>query len=308
VFLDVDDLEDIGALESYINRSQVILFFLSRGYFRSKNCLREVRAALSQGKPIILVQEADPDKGGGSPEVLRAECPDDLQPAIFDADWPLVVWMRIDDFQRVSLKMIAEALLLQTPAYAKEKSLPLAVPGEVQGQNLGFANPVLLWASRANPGAKDMADELAAAFTRLTVSTMDTPERATHMLLYLNQDTWSDERLAEQVTAARAASLPIVMAHESDPSLGGGPFARQFEITPQELISGGLYRDLAVSCFPGNHREVSRCLLAKALGARPGQARETSLRRSLLVRFSRTTCMPAEQQPKEDEDEISLRL
>ena len=108
MFLDVDDLEDIGALESYINRSQVILFFLSRGYFRSKNCLREVRAALSQGKPIILVQEADPDKGGGSPEVLRAECPGDLQPAIFDADWPLVVWMRIDDFQRVSLKMIAE--------------------------------------------------------------------------------------------------------------------------------------------------------------------------------------------------------
>jgi len=256
VFLDVDDLEDIGALESYINRSQVILFFLSRGYFRSKNCLREVRAALSQGKPIILVQEADPDKGGGSPEVLRAECPDDLQPAIFDADWPLVVWMRIDDFQRVSLKMIAEALLLQTPVYATEKALPLTVPGEVQGQNLAFAKPILLWASPANPGAKELAGELAAAFIGLTVSTTDTPERATHILLYLTRDTWSDERLAEQVKAARAASLPIVMAHENDPSLGGSPFARQFEITPQELISGGLYRNLAVSCFPGNHREA----------------------------------------------------
>ena len=121
-----------SALESYISRSQVILIFLSRGYFKSKvlaciplcdrlpstspaapsaqNCLREVRAALSQGKPIILVQEADPDKGGGSLEALRSECPEDLQPAIFDADWPLVVWMRIEDFQRVSLKMIAEVM------------------------------------------------------------------------------------------------------------------------------------------------------------------------------------------------------
>ena len=133
VFLDVDDLEDIGALESYIGRSQVILFFLSKGYFRSKNCLREIRSSLEKGKPIILVQEADPAKGGGSIEAssyrrgstpappqarssgqprlqeLRAECPEELQPAVFDQPFPLVVWMRIEEFQRVSLKMISEA-------------------------------------------------------------------------------------------------------------------------------------------------------------------------------------------------------
>ena len=32
----VDDLDDIGALEEYIGRSQMVLFFLSKGYFRSK--------------------------------------------------------------------------------------------------------------------------------------------------------------------------------------------------------------------------------------------------------------------------------
>ena len=32
----VDDLKDIGSLEEYIQHSQVILFFLSCGYFRSK--------------------------------------------------------------------------------------------------------------------------------------------------------------------------------------------------------------------------------------------------------------------------------
>ena len=99
VFLDVDDLEEIGALEEYIKRSQAILFFLSKGYFRSKNCLREVRSALQLKKPIILVQEADPGKGGGLLEELRADSPADLQPAIFDVGWPLVVWHRIVEFQ-----------------------------------------------------------------------------------------------------------------------------------------------------------------------------------------------------------------
>ena len=139
----VDDLDDIGALESYIGRSQVILFFLSKGYFRSKNCLREIRSSLEKGKPIILVQEADPAKGGGSIEAssyrrgstpappqarssrqprlqeLRAECPEELQPAVFDQLFPLVVWMRIEEFQRVSLKMISEAreaVIAPTPA------------------------------------------------------------------------------------------------------------------------------------------------------------------------------------------------
>ena len=33
----------------------------------------------------------------------------DLQPAIFDKDWPLTIWYRIDEFQLISLKIIAEA-------------------------------------------------------------------------------------------------------------------------------------------------------------------------------------------------------
>ena len=83
------------------------------------------------------------------------------------------------------------------------------------------------------------------------------------MLLYLCEATWLDERLEEQVKAARDAGLPIVMAHEKDPDLGGCAFARFFETTPQELVDGGLYRNLAISCFSGRHRKArgrhSRC-------------------------------------------------
>ena len=59
-------------------------------------------------KPLVLVQEAHPAKGG-TLEELRAECPEDLQAAVFEASWRLAVWHRIEDFQLVSLKIIAEA-------------------------------------------------------------------------------------------------------------------------------------------------------------------------------------------------------
>ena len=128
----MDDLKDIGALEEYIQRSQVVLFFLSQGYFRSKarlflpprllphsgltsrlsraqNCLREVRSSLEKDKPLVLVQEADPAKGGATLQALRDECPEDLQPDIFEKGWAHTIYMRIEEFQRVSLKTIVEA-------------------------------------------------------------------------------------------------------------------------------------------------------------------------------------------------------
>ena len=73
-------------------------------------------------KPLVLVQEADPDKGGGTIQALRAECPEDLQPDIFDKDWPLTIWYRIEEFQLISLKIIAEAPRGPRPA-APQSSL-----------------------------------------------------------------------------------------------------------------------------------------------------------------------------------------
>ena len=59
IFLDVDDMKDIGSLEVYIDESQVILMFVSRGYFSSRNCEREIRQATKSAKHIVLVHEAD---------------------------------------------------------------------------------------------------------------------------------------------------------------------------------------------------------------------------------------------------------
>ena len=46
VFLDVDDLDNIARLEEEIRASLSVLIFVSRGYFESKNCLREFATAL----------------------------------------------------------------------------------------------------------------------------------------------------------------------------------------------------------------------------------------------------------------------
>ena len=149
-------------------------------------------------------------------------------------------------------------MLLCSPNYLNKTSLPLCVLGELESQSLAFSKQTTVWASPANAGLLDLANEIAATFAGFTISTTDDrPASATHMLLYLNEHSFvSDERLAEQVKQAREDRLKIVMAHENDPALGGCQFSRFFEVTPQELIASGLYTDLAKSCFPGRHRKA----------------------------------------------------
>ena len=129
-------------------------------------------------------------------------------------------------------------MLLCSPNYFDRSSLPLCVPGEPESELLAFAKETMLWASPANAGAQLLAEEIATTFAGLTVSTAEAPGPATHMLLYLNEDSFSDERLAEQVKQARKDKLKIVMAHENDPDLGGCQFKRFFEVTPQERAEG----------------------------------------------------------------------
>jgi len=64
IWLDVVNLEDIGKLEEAVADAAIVLIFLSSGYFASRNCRREVYAALAENKPIETVIEADKDKGG----------------------------------------------------------------------------------------------------------------------------------------------------------------------------------------------------------------------------------------------------
>jgi hypothetical protein len=57
IFLDVENLTNLGDLEALIENSEVVLIFLSTGYFSRWNCLREARETLVAKKEVILLRE-----------------------------------------------------------------------------------------------------------------------------------------------------------------------------------------------------------------------------------------------------------
>jgi hypothetical protein len=96
--LDVNDLESIDALESYVQESAVVLILLgSTKYFESPHCHREVAAAKTSELPLILLHDSDPVKNGSPLDELRDACPLELREFVFGGDVarPVVPWHRI---------------------------------------------------------------------------------------------------------------------------------------------------------------------------------------------------------------------
>ena len=168
IFLDVDDLESIDALEEYVRKSQVMMLFCSKGYFQSTNCLREVRATMETNKKFCLVH--DPTKGGAPLEVVKEECPEEMRGPIFEGH-SIITWHRIKDFQMTGLKLLAEELLLGCPEYSKRSSLPLYVPGELTSQRWVCRPTITVYVSDSNRGAANamvlVRSELALSLHRL---------------------------------------------------------------------------------------------------------------------------------------------
>ena len=132
VFLDVDDLEEIGDLEGYIDRTATVLVYCSRGYFTSKNCMRELVAATKTQTPIIALVDPDSSRGGLSVDEVQTQLEEangyygkwgfdaaappgqDLYKHLFASD--AIMWSRIGHFQDVTMRLIAERLLPQDHA------------------------------------------------------------------------------------------------------------------------------------------------------------------------------------------------
>lgn len=73
-FLDVDNLTSIKLLETYVQKSDLVLVLLTQGYVRSKNCRRELLAAVQAGKPLLVLRETDIDSHGGvTVDMVREE-------------------------------------------------------------------------------------------------------------------------------------------------------------------------------------------------------------------------------------------
>lgn len=306
------------------------------GYFLSRPCLREVRAAVSQRKPLILVHEIDEKKGGTLTD-LRNDCPPDLQGAVFESGFPIVRWHRLPDLQIVTLLQIASALVsMQQAASADASQVVLSsfpttpstsllyLPSAVTEKRIEMESPVRLFVSSSNDGAEDIASLLlanvqpkkaagslidtrsASRLTRLTrtsrssehghglhvsadIALTSAVEHSTHMLLYLKTDTFSPnsphadgDTLAAEVRAARATGVQILIVHEQRDGQGRCAFDRFFYSTPEDLISSGLYNDLAIPFFDSPiEQTVALALVYKKIASSQAQsARRISLLRA----------------------------
>jgi len=199
VFLDVDDLEEIGDLEGYIERTVNILVFASQGYFRSKNCMRELVAATTMGKPILALVDPEHAHGGGltlndvsaqllsaagsydkwgfDVDALRGEA---LYARLFESE--LIEWNRIGVFQDITMRLIAERLLpgAAGATYVERELVsqqikPLPLPRADHDFHV-FCSPL-------NPGAAELIAELAQErslalrTTRADSETVESPRR-----------------------------------------------------------------------------------------------------------------------------------
>ena len=179
---------------------------------------------------------------------------------IFDGQEP-IMWHRLPDFQQIALKGIAGHVLKHSPEFLGQMEVPLYIPGELLRQKLDSTSAVVLYVSEFNRGAAELAAELQAVYPSITITSdlqslsSSTGGAPTHFVLYLNFNTFADEdglRLAEQVRLAMASELPIVLPHEHDPIKSGCQFERFFTTTPPDLIRDGLFKKLALPCFPGS--------------------------------------------------------
>ena len=110
VFLDVDDLKE-GRGASDVDRSQVVLVFVSSGYFSSQNCMRELMRAVVTQKPMVCLMEPEPARGGMTREQVRA--------SLEAADAKCIEWGLNDEVAAWGYPML-KAKQLRIALYANE--------------------------------------------------------------------------------------------------------------------------------------------------------------------------------------------
>ena len=162
-----DDLLDISLLEQHVAESLVVLLFLTPGYWSSQNCLREVRAAVEQEKPLITV--ADVEQNGRELQMEYDDCPANLRGQIFGPRssasleaGKIILWMRLKAFQIESIRLVATRMLMATrKSTALSQEVNLVAPKEIRRARLYFESSHALYFSSYNVGAQGVADELA---------------------------------------------------------------------------------------------------------------------------------------------------
>ena len=306
VFLDVDDLTEIDELEGYIKRSSVVLVYCSKGYFSSKNCVRELVASVKNQKPLLALTDPEASHGGLSLHQIHQQCVEadesqwrwgfkldseserstheyhgdfvwpggqELYNALFASE--PIEWNRIGVFQDVTMRLIAERLLdqkLHCQTYVQDE-LVRVQPSLGKPQDSGFH----IYCSPKNVGASELMLEVGNALRleiHSTTRLVDLP-LCNHMLVYLNALTWTNGEtsaaFANEVKQAMEAGAHVLLAHEmmgvgGQEARHGCEFDSFFTTTPQDLLQADIYSMVAIALKGGAWREASMVMVAMALG------------------------------------------
>jgi hypothetical protein len=188
VWLDVDELHDISRLEESIAESAVFVLFYSRHYFRSRNCRREIYAAIQLGKPIILLYEGDSlvleemkkecmsncindgDSGGddvAETHFILKKLLGSSQTTSNSFDGP-IQWLKEGAFSAAALNRIFYRVLYCLPYYQKHRNeleKGMKVPGMLG--NVSLRSQIDLLVFDGNIGSFDVAEELKEALPQV---------------------------------------------------------------------------------------------------------------------------------------------
>ena len=295
-FLDADDQDDSSDAEGCLARSKMMLVHCTRGYFRNRSCMRDLRYAVAEGKPLIAV--IDYERDGLSTEEVRAHLiagdrfykswgfvdsgPRGRQ--LFDALFANdpIEWSRDIPFRDVSVRLIAVRLLPRDhgTTYVQSSLLRQCHKTRPPGGEMKFH----VYCSPSNRGAKWVMAEVEAAqrvapHSILVTEQVEALHHCEHMLVYLNEETWTggamSERFAEEVQRAMKMGVHLLLAHETvgveQKSRRGVPFstllASPSGATPPHLLKAGIYKQAPTALKGGEWRTASLAMLAKVIAA-----------------------------------------
>jgi hypothetical protein len=183
VWLDVDELQDISKLEESVAESAVFILYYSGGYFRSKNCRREIYAAIKLDKPIILLYEGDEIVLQEMEEECLSNCDSSNNGEIDCPGAALILekllgytnvrhadshlngpiqWLNEGSFSAAAKNRIYSRILSYLPHYERHPNLlreqGIKIPGELG--EVSLESPINLLVYDINHGCSDVAEEL----------------------------------------------------------------------------------------------------------------------------------------------------
>jgi len=191
---------------------------------------------------------------------------------------PAIVWYRLSDLQDVSMRMIAERMMPDLPqlpsprvvgledrriyhqvAYVQEELAHRMRNQQIPLTPLSMGCNFHIYCSAHNHGAIGVMKELVSWCPALKYTTrIDQIRECEHIVVLLTGKTWmpgeASENFAHDVWEAMRTGVHRFLIHEvpgarqfDNDARHARPFEYFFEATPEELITAGLYNEIAMN-------------------------------------------------------------